>query len=99
MLTDVPKETVDAVGLIVSELATNAVRHAATAFIVTIDQTARRVRIEVSDSGEGEPRLRSPRPTDPTGRGLRILDAMADTWGVVSATPRTGKTVWFTVAV
>ena len=99
VLTDVPKETAEAVGLIVSELATNAVRHAATAFTVTVDQTPRRVRIEVSDSGEGEPHMRSPRPTDPTGRGLRILDALADTWGVVSATPRTGKTVWFTVAV
>jgi anti-sigma regulatory factor (Ser/Thr protein kinase) len=99
VLTDVSRETKEAVALIVSELATNAIRHAATAFTVTVDQSSRRLRIEVTDSGGGEPHLRAPRPADPTGRGLRILDALADTWGVVSASPRKGKTVWFTLAL
>jgi anti-sigma regulatory factor (Ser/Thr protein kinase) len=90
------RETKETVGLIVSELATNCVRHAASEFTISVDREGSAVRVEVSDRGPGEPRVRTPGPTEPTGRGLRILDALADAWGV-TASPRAGKTVWFTV--
>jgi hypothetical protein len=45
--------------------------------------------------GPGEPALRSPRPTEPTGRGLQIVRELADHWGVIAAPNANGKTVWF----
>jgi anti-sigma regulatory factor (Ser/Thr protein kinase) len=97
LLKDVSADTSENVALIVSELATNCVRHASTEFVVSVDHTRDRIRVEVTDTGVGEPRMKSPGPTDPSGRGLRILDALSDAWGVIASTPRAGKTVWFTV--
>jgi anti-sigma regulatory factor (Ser/Thr protein kinase) len=83
--------------LLVSELATNAVRHVRSEFVVSIDAASGRIRIEVSDHGGGTPVMRSPGPDEPTGRGLRMVDMFADEWGVEHH--RTGgKTVWFTLA-
>ena len=81
--------------LIVSELATNAIRHARMGFTVRIETTEARLRAEVSDEGGGQPRVRSPEPLDPAGRGLQIVDSLSEDWGVV---PRAGgKSVWFTL--
>jgi anti-sigma regulatory factor (Ser/Thr protein kinase) len=90
-------ETLEAIALMVSELATNCVRHSEGRFELTIMRTAREIRIEATDHGGGEPTMRSPGPTDPSGRGLRIVDVLAEAWGVEH---RTGAatTVWFTVA-
>ena len=85
------------VGLMVSELATNCVRHTLSDFTVEVEQTATRIRVAVTDRGAGEPALRSPGPSEPTGRGLRLVADLADTFGVEYSTPRVspGKTVWF----
>jgi two-component sensor histidine kinase len=90
--------TTEAVILIVSELATNCVRHAATDFVVTIeiDATARFVRVEVIDDGRGRPELCNPSPADPSGRGLQIAASLSDDWGS-TATAAGGNVVWFTV--
>ncbi len=40
--------------------------------------------------------MRSPRPTDPSGRGLKIIDMLSAEWGV-DHRAATGKTVWFVV--
>jgi hypothetical protein len=37
--------------------------------------------------------MRAPTPEEPSGRGLLIVDAMSDTWGIIPSS--TGKTVWF----
>jgi anti-sigma regulatory factor (Ser/Thr protein kinase) len=80
--------------LLVSELVTNAVRHAAgerLRLVVTLD--ARALRVEVHDPGNGfEPREPEPDPTRPSGWGLFLVDELADRWGV-DRTPRT--LVWF----
>jgi anti-sigma regulatory factor (Ser/Thr protein kinase) len=96
VLQDQSPDTLDAVELMVSELATNSIRHARTGFDLSIDVTPARIRVEVSDIGGGEPTLRSPEPTEPRGRGLQIVEAMSASWGVVPT--EDGKTVWFTVA-
>lgn len=80
--------------LMVSELATNALQHADSAFSVAIDGDRGAVRVEVSDSGDGVPALRSPAALDPSGRGLRLVDSLASEWGVRWNDPP-GKTVWF----
>jgi hypothetical protein len=77
-----------------SELAANCVRHAGTDFDLAIE-SRRLIRIEVRDAGEGRPQLLSPESHQPTGRGLRIVEAMSQDWGV---TPTAGgKAVWFTL--
>jgi serine/threonine-protein kinase RsbW len=86
---------VAAVELMVSELATNSVKHAHSSFKVSIDDAGGEIRVEVRDTGRGQPVLRSPTPLEPSGRGLRIVEALARTWGTVDS-PH-GKTVWFTL--
>ncbi len=89
----------DAVAVMVSELAANAVRHSGTHFTVTIDQSAQLIRVAVTDSGGGTPVVRAPEPIEPSGRGLQIVQALASEWGVVPNAEPPGKTVWFTVGV
>jgi anti-sigma regulatory factor (Ser/Thr protein kinase) len=91
-----PQELVDAVELMACELATNSVRHAGTDFELAIEDSQGEIRVEVSDAGQGRPRLRSPTPEDASGRGLRIVEALSDAWGVVSDTGATS--VWFTLS-
>jgi hypothetical protein len=55
------------------------------------------ILVEVADRGGGEPVMRSPSPSEPTGRGLRIVDMLAAEWGVDHQRD-SGKTIWFTVA-
>ncbi|WP_110944826.1 ATP-binding protein [Streptomyces niger] len=94
--------TDDAV-LCVSELATNAVRHGVPpgrAFRLRLYQygdDSGTVRIEVHDSGPGWPRTRSsPHGADAEdGRGLLLVAALADKWGVDERNP--GKVVWVTL--
>jgi anti-sigma regulatory factor (Ser/Thr protein kinase) len=88
---------VDTVLLLVSELATNAVRHARTGFELTIDVGRSGVRVTViDDAGQAEPRVRQARPSDTDGRGLQIVDRLAATWGC-DAVGVDRKAVWFTV--
>jgi anti-sigma regulatory factor (Ser/Thr protein kinase) len=90
-------DVVDDVGVIVSELATNCIRHARTGFVVTVDNSRDALRVEVTDSGAGVPAVRSPGPREPSGRGLQLVQALSDEWGLAPG-PRGGKTVWFTVS-
>jgi Signal transduction histidine kinase len=98
-LTGVAPEVAEVATLLVSELATNSVRHAATEFTVSIDRDPDGIRIAVTDAGDAQPRLRSPGPLEHSGRGLQIVSALADDWGVTEMVDRPGKTVWFVVAV
>ena len=92
-----PRPVAEAGAIAVSELATNCVRHAGTEFTVDIEQTADELRVAVADSGDGWPTLRSPQPSDPSGRGLFLVRALADNWGIDAPDDRKGKTVWFTM--
>ncbi len=96
-VTDLPDELREAAILMMSELATNAIVHAATGFEVSIDRSADWLRIAVTDVGGGEPELRSPPSSDPHGRGLRIVDELSDEWGMADNEDGSGKTVWCAV--
>jgi anti-sigma regulatory factor (Ser/Thr protein kinase) len=85
-------ELLEAAELLTSELASNCVRHANSDFEIVI-RSRDPIRIEVRDEGGGEPQMMSPTPEEPTGRGLLIVDAMSERWGVVHRP--NGKTVWF----
>ena len=95
-LSGSPASMVEAVELMVSELATNCLRHERTSFHITILSSTREIRVEVTDSGSGTPTIRSPGPDEPSGRGLQIVDMLSDSWGVEPEHP-SGKTVWFTM--
>lgn len=97
-LPGLPAPTLEALELMVSELATNCIRHERMSFYVAISSSGDEVRVEVTDSGSGMPTLRSPGPDDPSGRGLQIVDMLSDVWGVEPEVP-TGKTVWFSLLV
>src|SRR5579863_10780356 len=74
-LRHVPADMAQTVELMVSELATNCVRHTDGKFEISVEQDAEEIRVEAVDSGTGTPQLRSPGPNDPHGRGLLIVDA------------------------
>ena len=95
-LSRYPASMLDAVELMVSELATNCIRHERTSFHITILRSAQEIRVEVTDSGSGTPTMRSPGPDEPSGRGLQIVDMLSEAWGVEPEHP-SGKTVWFTM--
>jgi anti-sigma regulatory factor (Ser/Thr protein kinase) len=98
-LADCPIDIQDAVILMVSELSTNALMHATTGFAVRIERVAAHLYVEVSDMGEGEPVLQSPRAKDPHGRGLLIVRELSDDWGMIAEPGQPGKAVWFTVSL
>lgn len=83
--------------LLVSELATNVVRHGPLLereFEVAVTALADgSCLIEVSDEGRLEPRLRVVGDLEEAGRGLHLVESVAAAWGVWSR-GRHGKTVW-----
>jgi anti-sigma regulatory factor (Ser/Thr protein kinase) len=83
--------------LLVSELATNVVRHGPLLereFEVAVTALADgSCLIEVSDEGRLEPRLRVVGQFEEAGRGLHLVENVAAAWGVWSR-GRHGKTVW-----
>lgn len=91
-------EVSDTACLVVAELAANAVTHGrvpgrdALLRLVRLDG---RLRVEVSDTrGERRPALRAAGEGAEEGRGLLIVDALAERWGVTPRTGAPGKTVW-----
>jgi anti-sigma regulatory factor (Ser/Thr protein kinase) len=85
--------------LAASELVTNSVIHATdgteTRITVAVDQTATGVRVEVRDGGEPfDPAVRAVTERATSGRGLRLVDALVDRWGVSASD---GNLVWFEI--
>ncbi|CAL9512161.1 hypothetical protein SUDANB145_03639 [Streptomyces sp. enrichment culture] len=98
LLYDWPSEDQrDSAVLLLSETLTNVLVHTdADALMVaevTGDPGGRRIRVEVSDAGQDLPHKRSPGEMASSGRGLMLIEMLADEWGV---TPRgEGKSIWF----
>jgi anti-sigma regulatory factor (Ser/Thr protein kinase) len=86
--------------LVASELVTNAVMHARTQIAVTLRLSGDTLSVAVRD-GDPRPMFRpapgSGAPSDEHGRGLLLLDAMADAWG--STPTADGKVVWANINV
>jgi len=84
----------EAASLLVSELVTNAVRHARGIDVVTVNLHAGRtwLRIEVHDTDRHWPQPRIPGRLDESGFGFILVDALASNWGVRET--EAGKAVW-----
>ena len=90
-------EMEDAATLIVSELVTNAVVHAATPAELRAQWSGKVLRLEVVDNAEGSPpQPRVAKKYDENGRGLFLVDALSTAWGVEATAD--GKVVWAEVA-
>ncbi|WNM32501.1 SpoIIE family protein phosphatase [Streptomyces sp. Li-HN-5-11] len=77
--------------LIVSELVTNAIRHAAPPIRLRMLRDSR-LTCEVADASSTAPRLRHARSTDEGGRGLFLVAQMAHRWGARYTAD--GKIIW-----
>ncbi|MEU0585759.1 ATP-binding protein [Streptomyces sp. NPDC006132] len=90
----------DLAALLVSELVTNALRHATGPIGVRLVRPASLdgvLRVEVSDPLPDPPHERTARPEDESGRGLQLVASSARRWGTRPGDA--GKTVWFELAV
>ncbi|WP_194293253.1 ATP-binding protein [Actinomadura macrotermitis] len=94
----------DEVDLLVAEVVTNACRHSASGHAgggvrLSAFWASDRLRIEVQDDGgaSSAPALSAASAMDESGRGLLILDALADRWGHENSADHQ-CTVWFEVA-
>ncbi len=78
--------------LIVSELATNALHHAGSPFRAVVDRRRGGLRVGVEDATETPLQRREITMDDVSGRGVHIVEALAERWG---SSPRPGgKVVW-----
>jgi PAS domain S-box-containing protein len=83
----------DTAELLVSEIVTNALVHAGTPIEVHARVRDDALRVEVSDGSPAAPAIRHHSSMAGTGRGLRLLQAMVESWG--TELRALGKTVWF----
>jgi anti-sigma regulatory factor (Ser/Thr protein kinase) len=87
------KSQSDVLAVLIGELANNAVLHARTPYNVDVDHSGRSVRVEVRDWSSDLPELQRYRPESLGGRGLQVVAALTDRWGVTPTGD--GKIVWF----
>ncbi|WP_242605695.1 ATP-binding SpoIIE family protein phosphatase [Frankia sp. Cppng1_Ct_nod] len=88
----------DDVLLLVSEVVTNAVRHARSDLVLCVHREGGRLRISVDDREGGTmPRRQPSREDKESGWGLLLVDALAHGWGV--ETIPDGKRVWFDLMI
>jgi serine phosphatase RsbU (regulator of sigma subunit)/anti-sigma regulatory factor (Ser/Thr protein kinase) len=90
-------EQIDSAVLMVSEMVTNVLvhtdGHALLVAEVARGDAARRLRVEVADTSDELPHRRRPGEMASSGRGLLLMEMLADAWGV---DPRgEGKSIWF----
>ena len=82
--------------LLTSELVTNALLYAAGTIEVAVQRGEMSVKVRVGDTSPVSPVPRQPGPDDPSGRGLGLVEALSESWGVDQQPPQDGgKAVWF----
>ncbi|MET7735155.1 ATP-binding protein [Streptomyces sp. NPDC005402] len=89
----------DETELLVTELATNVVKHVgegATATLI-LEWRGERLRLEVHDKSQAAPSVRSVECDEECGRGLHLLSALALDWGTVLTAA--GKAVWCEIPI
>ncbi|MFV0132449.1 SpoIIE family protein phosphatase [Streptomyces sp. HMX87] len=89
------EDQADSVELVADELVTNALMHTEGSAVVTLRMlggTDRRLRVEAEDSSSALPRRREAGESGVSGRGLMLVEMLADAWGVEARGG--GKCVW-----
>jgi len=88
-------DVVDTLLLLTAELVTNAVLHGRSEVVLSLGRVGSRVRVGVGDENTRLPHRGDLDPDALTGRGMTLVEALADDHGV-DLSPL-GKTVWFDV--
>ncbi|MGW3952903.1 ATP-binding protein [Streptomyces sp. NPDC004752] len=91
----VPAELADDMVLVVSELVTNSVEHGTGTISLRLRHSGSGLYIEVTDGSSTPARLGAPGTDAEHGRGLLLVSALAQDWGVSGD----GQTTWATVRV
>ncbi|WP_372350435.1 SpoIIE family protein phosphatase [Streptomyces sp. KL116D] len=92
------EDQVDSAVLLVSEMVTNVLVHTDGDALMIAEVTGdgagpRRMRVEVADASDDLPHKRRPGELASSGRGLVLMELLAQRWGV---DPRgEGKSIWF----
>ncbi|MFG1610813.1 ATP-binding protein [Actinoplanes sp. NPDC049265] len=85
-------EAAASASLVATELVANVVRHAHTTMEFTLGLRDNRLCLTVRDGSRRLPRAVDPTLTETGGRGLRLVRALTESWGVHPFTD--GKVVW-----
>ncbi|MEU1285289.1 ATP-binding protein [Kitasatospora sp. NPDC005856] len=92
----------DTAELLLGELFANAVQHSDAPddrhIEVRFALVNSRLRLEIHDAGSGRPVLRTPAPDDEHGRGLFLVNELAERWGCADRPGGIGKYIWALVA-
>ncbi|MFD4703185.1 ATP-binding SpoIIE family protein phosphatase [Streptomyces niveus] len=93
------EEQVDSAVLMISEMTTNVLVHTDGDAVLIAEAAGepgkRRLRVEVADASDELPHKRRPGELASSGRGLVLMEMLADAWGV---DPRgEGKSIWFEI--
>ncbi|WP_227025263.1 ATP-binding protein [Streptomyces tsukubensis] len=99
-----PQGVTETAVLLLSELMTNAVVHAKVSqgrevWARCALRAEGTLRVEVLDADETPPTPRHASADDEGGRGLALIEALAERWGSEPREPGIGKTVWFELSV
>jgi anti-sigma regulatory factor (Ser/Thr protein kinase) len=81
--------------LLVSELVTNAVIHGTGMVRLVVDCSNHCVSVTVSDDDPVAPKVQPERLMSEGGRGMRMIESLAGSWGVKPRDDGPGKDVWF----
>jgi anti-sigma regulatory factor (Ser/Thr protein kinase) len=95
----VDEDTRDTAALLTTELVSNAIRHTRDELVISVRFAGGRLRVGVADSSHRRPQLVQVGSRDTSGRGLHLVEAMADRWGIDPDERGLGKTVWFELIV
>lgn len=91
-----PPDTVDVARLLVTELVSNAVLHGAGRVVLAVARDRQGLRVEVSDESPELPVVADSHHLMEHGAGLRMVAALASSWGTEAREDaQPGKRVWF----
>ena len=95
ILTRTPRrELYEDMDLVFTELVSNAVRHGGGLREAHLANTGDHLRLVAADNDPRGPAVRARRVDQPNGRGMHLIQAIADRWGVHRHHAEIGKRVW-----